>query len=1174
MLNGIAHHSVTIERVNVNCTILSPNDGNDTSVFTNKVIIRGTADSTYNIVDIAWTNTTTTQSGAGIPDSMPTTNLWWQTPVIELSVGENTCLVWSVDAMSNTSSTDSIVINYDTNGIPSDLSSYITGVVCATCRHINRQNPPISLGDLHPKFSWNFGDALNNNSPTGWTEHSFTQLPSSPNCKDIAYADLNGDELIDIALGYYDAPNYVLLNNGGSYSNWEAYLLGEGTNDLTQCVTINDINLDGRPDILFGNGYNYAYSFWGRLNDVYLNNGHTPDTWKRYHIGGDLQGITYSIEVADMTRNGLPDIIMGDRDGTYLAVNNGNTPDTWSYMRISGALPGGYCCTEGLGIADFNQDGYLDIVEARDWLYNSSSSNYVILGFADNPTNWTRMSLGAVTNTAYKSMGVAILDVDGDQRLDVAIANGQDFDQRNYVYLNTDDYPSNWPRVRLGSNITDRSLGLCAADINADGRTDLVVWNGRYSYNHIMLNNGPNPSNWPSIDIPGIRDLWTECGAATDLNGDSRLELIFDNHVVMEPDSSIAPYTQKGYQIQVAPGTNDLASGSNLIWDSGITASTNIGDGVRTIQQLATCISTGNYFWHIKLFSDSGYQGDWSTPEYYTIPSQHIYLFITNPPPPFTVITTSVITASGYISPWNMTNLMWTNVNTHDGETISSTMITNWSQELLLNSGENPVTFTAQGIGLLTTQSINIVWNYAPDPVILHAPVYCPDAGASGPDDDDIEQYGCTYSKYPHLLWEQPGDIETNHLHFKVYYSDSETNAGDSVISDSVDAMVNFDYWDGTIWSAFPSNGIASADTNILIRFMPTTNLALSATNIYWKIKAFDPYNSGPLSEIGRFDILPPSWTDQTLTARISRIRAEHITQLRSGMNHLRTAYSNPTNQWTDNPLVPLATPIRDDHIMELRESYGELVTNTTGNIWFTNWIDHPIIPYTTPVRTRHIDELRNAIDSTFTIPPYLPTNGMVGYWGADDFTPRDGSGHGLDGIVNNTVVFRKGRYGYAFSTDRSSGWIKIPQTGTMDFDVPDNYALVLWVYVPQFPYKYGCVAAQTSDTAHWYNLYITSDNRWRYSVPGSNLYVPGTISLGWNLLVLTQEGGNLRRIYVNGIEKANAAAASADGNGNIYLGYSDYGQEYFDGYLDDVTLYNRNLTSNEIYSIYEQSKP
>ena len=77
-------------------------------------------------------------------------------------------------------------------------------------------------------------------------------------------------------------------------------------------------------------------------------------------------------------------------------------------------------------------------------------------------------------------------------------------------------------------------------------------------------------------------------------------------------------------------------------------------------------------------------------------------------------------------------------------------------------------------------------------------------------------------------------------------------------------------------------------------------------------------------------------------------------------------------------------------------------------------------------------------------------------------------------------------------------------------------------------------------------------------------------VSAGTWTLVTVTTNNSVVTIYVNGVLKSANELGSLDSNSdNISIGYSFSDNTSFDGDIDDVRIYNRPLSLDEIESIY-----
>ncbi len=75
-----------------------------------------------------------------------------------------------------------------------------------------------------------------------------------------------------------------------------------------------------------------------------------------------------------------------------------------------------------------------------------------------------------------------------------------------------------------------------------------------------------------------------------------------------------------------------------------------------------------------------------------------------------------------------------------------------------------------------------------------------------------------------------------------------------------------------------------------------------------------------------------------------------------------------------------------------------------------------------------------------------------------------------------------------------------------------------------------------------------------------------------WNMLTLTRDENGMRTIYVNGVEKASGATGDLLISSTSPIGISDIADDdakYFLGNVDDIAIFDRNLSAAEIANLY-----
>ena len=215
------------------------------------------------------------------------------------------------------------------------------------------------------------------------------------------------------------------------------------------------------------------------------------------------------------------------------------------------------------------------------------------------------------------------------------------------------------------------------------------------------------------------------------------------------------------------------------------------------------------------------------------------------------------------------------------------------------------------------------------------------------------------------------------------------------------------------------------------------------------------------------------------------------------------------------------------------------------------------------------------------TLPSYVPANGLVGWWPFNG-NANDESGNNNNGTVNGATLTsdRFGNGGKAYSFDGVDDFINY---GNSILNLADKASVSFWFKktnfnnIPQSIYnkrrslvgdgflfgfsQNSCAAALNREPGIFVSPYGTPfvefDSTWNHAV------------VTWNDSILS--------LYLNGIKRTEKALPSGPfiGSEPFYLGKGfdvdpGGGIRAFDGKIDDVTIYNRALTQQEITALYQ----
>ena len=140
---------------------------------------------------------------------------------------------------------------------------------------------------------FNYGTGLN--GLPGWTVNNTSTQ------KGIAWADMDNDGYLDLAIGGNGNPAVVYKNNAGTLSSQPVWTSGS-SNTSTQDLVWCDVNNDGYPDLAAAH---FGYS---RI-EIFMNNGgvlETNPSWT-YTTGAPATAIAFG----DVNGDGFPDLAIG-----------------------------------------------------------------------------------------------------------------------------------------------------------------------------------------------------------------------------------------------------------------------------------------------------------------------------------------------------------------------------------------------------------------------------------------------------------------------------------------------------------------------------------------------------------------------------------------------------------------------------------------------------------------------------------------------------------------------------------------------------------------------------------------------------------------------------------------------------------------------------------------------
>jgi hypothetical protein len=209
-------------------------------------------------------------------------------------------------------------------------------------------------------------------------------------------------------------------------------------------------------------------------------------------------------------------------------------------------------------------------------------------------------------------------------------------------------------------------------------------------------------------------------------------------------------------------------------------------------------------------------------------------------------------------------------------------------------------------------------------------------------------------------------------------------------------------------------------------------------------------------------------------------------------------------------------------------------------------------------------------------VPSYVPTNGLVGWWPFNG-NANDESGNGNNGTVNGAILTsdRNGNLNSAYSFNNSEITTVISSS-----QFSSDYTISIWVRVNSNNASYPTFLVGNNVLSGFADptYLITQLSQYKFvhymqiapTNAGVTLYQSNSLNLDtWYHLVISSTNQQCK-MYIDGIENSIAGPIYLSNFGSyLHIGNGRDSGEIFIGQLDDIAIFNRSLSQQEISDLY-----
>jgi hypothetical protein len=205
-----------------------------------------------------------------------------------------------------------------------------------------------------------------------------------------------------------------------------------------------------------------------------------------------------------------------------------------------------------------------------------------------------------------------------------------------------------------------------------------------------------------------------------------------------------------------------------------------------------------------------------------------------------------------------------------------------------------------------------------------------------------------------------------------------------------------------------------------------------------------------------------------------------------------------------------------------------------------------------------------------------LPAN-LVAYYPLDG-DATDASGNGNDGtLINGVACDAQGKFGNACSFDGSDDYVDLGNDNSLKLQYP--MSILSWIYIQQYPPVRGSIVARDVPGNREYEFRVSNNGNPSFTVypTGSSTGQEGQASNAilplntWYHVAVTLDSSRNISLYINGTLDSSGTIS----NGNIptaniitTIGEGTYQNYNFNGLIDEVRIYDRVLSEQEINDI------
>ncbi|MGD2092362.1 MAG: LamG domain-containing protein [Candidatus Aminicenantes bacterium] len=190
-----------------------------------------------------------------------------------------------------------------------------------------------------------------------------------------------------------------------------------------------------------------------------------------------------------------------------------------------------------------------------------------------------------------------------------------------------------------------------------------------------------------------------------------------------------------------------------------------------------------------------------------------------------------------------------------------------------------------------------------------------------------------------------------------------------------------------------------------------------------------------------------------------------------------------------------------------------------------------------------------------------------------------DSTSNSNDGTLTNSPVYQTGKFGNSILFDGNDDYIVLPDLSSI-FEGAVNYSISAWIRTNYTADKKQLIFGLEDDASGNHEIRFELDSNGYLSLTtyeSGYENVIGNVDLtdnNWHYVAVVRESDSTTTLYVDGFSHATGTTKNVTGMEYTTIGVQRFDSgpsflKYFTGWIDEVRIYDRAITSDEILEQY-----